>query len=345
MTCGLVVLNKINGCLSKRLAVIVRGMNDTDKPRVRFVEVQPEEAGQRIDNFLVKKLKGVPKSRIYKMLRKGEVRVNKGRIKAEYKIKEGDSVRIPPVRVSESKTHVPTKLNKVQSLEDAILYEDKRLLVVNKPHGMAVHGGSGMSYGVIEAFRALRPDAPYLELVHRLDRDTSGCLLIAKKRSALRYLHEQLQRKTMTKRYWALVNGSWPDKLKQVDAPLAKNQVQSGERLVRVVADGKPSLTSFRVVERFKKFSLVSAEPITGRTHQIRVHAQYAGHGLVGDPKYGEDDINEKLKNSNLNDRLFLHAHSLKFKVDRDSKPITVEAPLPEDLSEVLTFFRAGNLL
>ncbi len=318
-------------------------MTEVSYPKVQFVEVQPEEAGQRIDNFLMKKLKGVPKSRIYKMLRKGEVRVNKGRIKAEYKIIEGDSIRIPPVRVSESKTHVPTGLNVVQNLENSILYEDDRIIVLNKPHGMAVHGGSGMSYGVIEAMRALRPKAPYLELVHRLDRDTSGCLLIAKKRSALRYLHQQLQKKTMTKRYWALVNGIWSKKLKQVDAPLAKNQVKSGERLVRVTEQGKASLTSFRVIEEFKGFSLVSAEPITGRTHQIRVHAQYVGHGLVGDPKYGEDDVNQSLKANKLSERLFLHAYSLKFKVKIDTNPITVEAPLPAELEKTLTHLRKGN--
>ncbi len=323
----------------------MRCMSEISYPKVQFVEVQPEEAGQRIDNFLVKKLKGVPKSRIYKMLRKGEVRINKGRVKAEYKIVEGDSVRIPPVRVSESKTDVPTGLNKVQNLEKAIIYEDERVIVLNKPHGMAVHGGSGMSYGVIEALRALRPKAPYLELVHRLDRDTSGCLLIAKKRSALRYLHQQLQKKTMTKRYWALVNGLWSEKLKQVDAPLAKNQVKSGERLVRVTEEGKASLTSFRVIEKFNSFSLVSAEPITGRTHQIRVHAQYVGHGLVGDPKYGVDQINQSLKSNKLSERLFLHAYSLKFKIQVDTKPITVEAPLPEELEKTLTYLRAGKTI
>ncbi|WP_251359934.1 23S rRNA pseudouridine(955/2504/2580) synthase RluC [Kangiella sp. TOML190] len=320
-------------------------MSEVSYPKVQFVEVQAEEAGQRIDNFLLKKLKGVPKSRIYKMLRKGEVRVNKGRVKAEYKIEAADMVRIPPVRVAESKTQVPTALNKVQALEKAIIYEDSRIIVLNKPHGMAVHGGSGMSYGVIEAMRALRPKAPYLELVHRLDRDTSGCLLIAKKRSALRFLHQQLQKKTMTKRYWALVNGQWPKKLKQVDAPLAKNQVKSGERLVRVTEEGKASLTSFRIIETFQSTTLVSAEPITGRTHQIRVHAQYAGCGLVGDPKYGEDAINQKLKTKGLSERLFLHAYSLKFRVSPESKPITVEAPLPQPLENTLDYLRAGNSL
>ncbi|WP_417446486.1 23S rRNA pseudouridine(955/2504/2580) synthase RluC [Kangiella sp.] len=315
-------------------------MNSESRPKVQFVEVQTEEAGQRIDNFLLKKLKGVPKSHIYKMLRKGEVRVNKGRIKAEYKIKEGDSVRLPPVKTTNTTTEVPVNLNIVQDLENAILYEDKRLIVLNKPHGMAVHGGSGMSFGVIEALRALRPEAPFLELVHRLDRDTSGCLLIAKKRSTLRFLHEQLQKKLMSKQYWALVEGKWPAKLKHIDYPLAKNHLKSGERVVRVTENGKPSLTSFSVVKVFKNFSLVSAEPVTGRTHQIRVHAQQAGHPLVGDPKYGNDEVTEQFKRQGLSGRLFLHAYSLTFKVTPDDKAIKVEAPLPADLQKTLEYLR-----
>ncbi|WP_223668864.1 23S rRNA pseudouridine(955/2504/2580) synthase RluC [Kangiella shandongensis] len=315
-------------------------MSKDSRPKVRFVEVSPEEEGQRIDNYLVKKLKGVPKSRIYKMLRKGEVRVNKGRIKAEYKIEAGDSVRIPPVQVAERKQEVPVNLNVVQSLEDAIIHEDDRVIVLNKPSGMAVHGGSGMSFGVIEALRALRPKAPFLELVHRLDRDTSGCLMIAKKRSALRFIHKQLQEKTIKKRYWALVKGNWPAKLKFVDAPLKKHQVKSGERLVRVSEGGKPSLTSFRVIERFKDLSLVSAEPITGRTHQIRVHAQSVGHGLIGDDKYGDDALNQEFKKQGLCDRLFLHAYSLEFKVKPDAKAIKVNAPLPDNLEHTLRQLR-----
>jgi len=310
------------------------------RPKVQFVEVAAEEEGQRIDNFLVKKLKGVPKSRIYKMVRKGEVRVNKGRIKAEYKIQAGDSVRIPPVTTSNKETDVPVNLNVVQSLEDAIVYEDDRVIVLNKPTGMAVHGGSGMSFGVIEALRALRPKAPFLELVHRLDRDTSGCLMIAKRRSTLRFIHQQLQKKAIKKRYWALVQGLWPAKLKFVDAPLGKSHVQSGERLVRVSEQGKPSLTSFRVVERFKELSLVSAEPITGRTHQIRVHAQTSGHSLIGDSKYGDDALNQEFKNQGLCDRLFLHAYSLEFKVRPEDKPIKINAPLPDNLEHTLKQLR-----
>ena len=316
-------------------------MSNDSRPKVRFVDVAAEEAGQRIDNFLLKKLKGVPKSRIYKMLRKGEVRVNKGRIKAEYKIEEGDSVRIPPVQTAQREQEVPVNLNVVQSLENSIVYEDDRVLVLNKPSGMAVHGGSGMSFGVIEALRALRPKAPFLELVHRLDRDTSGCLMIAKRRSTLRFIHKQLQEKKIKKRYWALVKGHWPAKQKFVDAPLKKHQVKSGERLVRVTDSGKPCLTSFRVIERFSDLSLVSAEPITGRTHQIRVHAQSVGCGLIGDDKYGDDALNQQFKRDGLCDRLFLHAYSLEFKVrPDDKKPLKAEAPLPQDLENTLSQLR-----
>ena len=316
-------------------------MSNDSRPKVRFVEISAEEEGQRIDNYLVKTLKGVPKSRIYKMLRKGEVRVNKGRVKAEYKIEAGDTVRIPPVQTAQREQEVPVKLNVVQSLEDAIIYEDDRIIVLNKPSGMAVHGGSGMSFGVIEALRALRPGAPFLELVHRLDRDTSGCLMIAKRRSTLRYIHKQLQEKKITKRYWALVQGHWPAKQKFVDAPLRKFQVKSGERLVRVSDDGKACLTSFRVVERFKDLTLVSAEPITGRTHQIRVHAQSVGCSLIGDDKYGDDSLNQQLKREGLCERLFLHAYSLQFKVRPDDKErIKVEAPLPEDLQHTVDQLR-----
>lgn len=316
-------------------------MSKDTRPKVRFVEVSAEEEGQRIDNYLMKTLKGVPKSRIYKMLRKGEVRVNKGRIKAEYKIEAGDTVRIPPVQTAQREQEVPVKLNVVQSLEDAIIHEDDRIIVINKPSGMAVHGGSGMSFGVIEALRALRPKAPFLELVHRLDRDTSGCLMIAKRRSTLRFIHKQLQEKKIKKRYWALVKGAWPAKQKFVDAPLRKFQVKSGERLVRVSDDGKPCLTSFRVVERFQDLSLVSAEPITGRTHQIRVHAQSVGCSLIGDDKYGDDALNQQFKREGLCERLFLHAYSLEFKVRPDDKsPIKVEAPLPDDLQHTVDQLR-----
>ncbi len=303
---------------------------------VRQVEIGAEQAGQRIDNFLMRELKGVPKSRIYRLLRTGEVRVNKGRIKPEYKLAWGDVVRIPPVRVSESTTEAPaTGLRKVQALNDAILYENDGLLILNKPAGMAVHGGSGLSYGVIEALRALRPEAPFLELVHRLDRDTSGCLMVAKKRSALRALHESLREKDMDKVYLALVVGSWSARKTLVSAPLHKNELASGERIVRVRADGKESQTRFAIVEKFAGCTLVEAMPLTGRTHQIRVHAQHAGHPLLGDDKYGDDSTVALARELGLK-RLFLHAAELRFRDPLTGKDAVVKAPLPEDLVEVL---------
>lgn len=307
--------------------------------KVRFVTIDSEREGQRIDNFLLSELKGVPKSRIYKLLRTGEVRVNKGRIKPEYKLNEGDEVRIPPVRVSESAPGPSAGLRKVQALDDAILLETDGYLVINKPAGMAVHGGSGLSYGVIEALRALRPEAPFLELVHRLDRDTSGCLLVAKRRSALRRFHEALREKDMDKTYLALVQGKWPHRKQLINAPLQRNELQSGERVVRVREDGKESQTRFKVLENFVGCTLVEAMPLTGRTHQIRVHATHAGHPLLGDEKYGNDE--EKALSAKLGlKRLFLHAAALSFVDPSTGKPVTVQAPLPDELTSVLVHAR-----
>ena len=281
-----------------------------ENPGVQFVAITAEHAGQRIDNFLRTFLKGVPKSMIYRILRKGEVRVNKKRIKPEYKLLDGDEIRVPPVRVSEKEVpEVSPKLDKVAELERAVIYEDDAILVLNKPSGTAVHGGSGLSFGVIEGLRALRPEARFLELVHRLDRDTSGVLLVAKKRSALRSLHEQLREKGMQKDYLALVKGQWPSHVKSVKAPLLKNILQSGERVVRVSSEGKPSETRFKVEERYQFASLVKASPITGRTHQIRVHTLHAGHCIAGDSKYGDEEFSCEIRDLG-GKRLFLHAFS-----------------------------------
>lgn len=307
---------------------------------VKMLEISDDEAGQRIDNYLLTKLKGVPKSLIYRIVRKGEVRVNKGRVKPEYKLQAGDIVRVPPVRVSE-KTQAPisNKLNKVASLENQIIFEDDCLLVLNKPSGIAVHGGSGLSFGVIEGLRALRPAARFLELVHRLDRDTSGILLVAKKRSALRNLHEQLRIKTVQKDYLALVRGQWQSHVKVIQAPLLKNELASGERIVKVSQDGKPSETRFSIEERYPNATLVKASPVTGRTHQIRVHTLHAGHPIAMDDKYGDKDFDTEMRLLGLN-RLFLHAASIRFEHPKTGETLRLNAPLDDNMKAILKKLR-----
>lgn len=303
-------------------------MSESSKREVIFEEVSLDYAGQRLDNFLMSRMKGVPKSMVYRVIRKGEVRVNKGRTKPDYKLKAGDLVRIPPVRVKEESKieQVPDKM--AHDIESAILFEDDYLIAVNKPRGMAVHGGSGISLGLIEALRVIRPDSKRLELVHRLDRDTSGVILVAKRRSVLVALHAMLQKKSgIQKRYWALVYGSWPKHMKEVTAPLLKNELQSGERIVRVSQQGKPCHTRYSLERRFEGYTLLNAEPVTGRTHQIRVHCQFAGHSIVGDEKYATDD---ELKQAKIagGKRLFLHAKSLRFIHPQTNEKLTIEAPL-----------------
>lgn len=311
---------------------------------VKMLTISEDEAGQRIDNYLLAKLKGVPKSLIYRIVRKGEVRVNKGRIKPEYKLQANDVVRVPPIRVSEKEqAPISTKLNKVSQLENQILFEDESLLILNKPSGIAVHGGSGLSFGVIEALRTLRPEARFLELVHRLDRDTSGILLVAKKRSALRNLHEQLREKTVQKDYLALVRGQWQSHCKVVKAPLLKNELSSGERIVRVSEQGKPSETRFSIEERYNNATLVKASPVTGRTHQIRVHTQYAGHPIALDDKYGDKQFDEQMSQLGLT-RLFLHALSIRFTHPKTGEILQINAPLDQDMKGILTILRTQTL-
>ncbi len=315
-------------------SVKIRAMTQIQQ-QVQLLTIEAEHEGQRIDNFLKTQLKGVPKSLIYRILRKGEVRVNKKRIKPEYKLCTGDEVRVPPVRVAEKNELPSANLGSIQRLESQILFEDDAMIVLNKPSGMAVHGGSGLSFGVIEGLRALRPEARFLELVHRLDRDTSGVLLVAKKRSALRSLHEQLRVKTMRKQYLALVRGQWQPHVKVVNAPLRKNDLQSGERVVRVSSDGKPSETRFRIARQFAEATLVECSPITGRTHQIRVHTQHAGHPIACDDKYGEAAFDDKMRSQGLK-RLFLHAWKLSFIHPADGREMQVEAPLAPELDDFL---------
>lgn len=254
---------------------------------VKYYVVTEEDAGQRLDNFLLKYLKGVPKSYIYRIIRRGEVRINKHRVKPLDKLQLNDSIRIPPTRTSETPTpqFVGDKLK--AKLSTCILFEDNRLIVLNKPVGMAVHGGSGVSLGVIEALRLMRPEAKFLELVHRIDKDTSGCLLVAKKRSVLKDLHAQLIERKIKKIYWALVTPHWTvNEIRKIDVSLEKYTLSNGERMVKVSPQGKPSITLVRCIKNYKHASLVEAEPLTGRTHQIRVHLGYVGHPIVGDEKY-----------------------------------------------------------
>ncbi|WP_386689727.1 23S rRNA pseudouridine(955/2504/2580) synthase RluC [Lonepinella sp. MS14437] len=314
--------------------------NNIINASVKMLEISEDESGQRIDNYLLSKLKGVPKSLIYRIVRKGEVRVNKGRIKPEYKLQAGDVVRVPPVRISEKEqSPISTKLNKVAQLESQIIFEDDCLLVINKPSGIAVHGGSGLSFGVIEGLRALRPDARFLELVHRIDRDTSGILLVAKKRSTLRSLHEQLRNKIVQKEYLALVRGQWQSHVKTIQAPLLKNELASGERIVKVSEQGKPSETHFSIEERYNNATLVKASPITGRTHQIRVHTLYAGHPIALDDKYGDQKFDQEMTALGL-DRLFLHAFSIRFEHPKTGETLRLNAPLDEKIKKVLQKLR-----
>lgn len=300
-----------------------------------MVEVDAEYAGQRIDNFLLARLKGVPRSLIYRILRKGEVRVNKGRIKPEYRIKLGDVVRIPPVKLPAAQ-EPPTPARAVlDTVEQGILYEDDRLLVLNKPSGLAVHGGSGIRYGAIEAIRILRPKAKRLELVHRLDRDTSGCLLITKRGSSLRSLHEQFRDNRVQKIYLALVKGRWQGGKRTIDAPLKKNIRQSGERMVKVDREGKEAISIFTPLAVTDTASLMQVELKTGRTHQIRVHAQHVDHQLAGDEKYGDEQFNRVMRDKGLK-RLFLHAQRLCFEFPPEHKRGCISAPLDEALKKLL---------
>ena len=279
--------------------------------KVQFVTIDADRVDQRIDNFLITLLKGVPKSKIYRIVRKGEVRVNKKRVKPEYKLQVDDVVRVPPVITKEAAEVPPVGKHLSNKLDAAIVYEDDGFMIVNKPSGLAVHGGSGVNLGMIEALRQTKPSHQFLELVHRLDRDTSGLVIVAKKRSALKYFHDALRRKTIRKHYQCLVFGQWPAAIKQVNAPLLRYE-KSGERMVKVDAEGKESLTYFNIERQYADYTLVNASPVTGRTHQIRVHCLHVGHSIVGDSKYSDEMANLTAKKQGLN-RLFLHARKLEF--------------------------------
>jgi 23S rRNA pseudouridine955/2504/2580 synthase len=300
-------------------------MNDLSKARARWLEVGEEAAAQRIDNFLLRYLKGVPKSHVYRVLRSGEVRVNSGRVKPEYRLRTGDRVRLPPIRVSASKASKP------KPAEFPIVYEDAALLVLDKPAGVAVHGGSGVSFGVIESLRAARPAAKFLELAHRLDRDTSGLLLIAKKRSALVEVHRMLREGEIDKVYLTVAKGHWKGAAREIRESLHKYVNAKGERRVSVQEGGVAAVTKVRVLKKSPDFSFLEVRLLTGRTHQIRVHLAHAGHPVLGDDKYGDFDLNHRLEKRGVR-RLFLHASRLAFSHPLTGEALKLEAPLPHEM-------------
>ena len=301
-------------------------MNDLHKARATILEVGEEAEAQRIDNFLLRRLKGVPKSHVYRVLRSGEVRVNSGRVKPDYRLRNGDRVRVPPVRVSDA-----TAKPKPRPAEFPIAFEDPALLVIDKPAGVAVHGGSGVSFGVIESLRAARPDARMLELAHRLDRDTSGLLIVAKKRSALVELHRMLREGEVEKVYVAVVKGVPAQRQFEIRESLHKHVTASGERRVSVLEDGLPAVTKARLLEKSTSFSLLELRLLTGRTHQLRVHLAHAGHPILGDDKYGDLGLNRALARQGVK-RLMLHAQRLAFKHPLEGRSIRLESPMPDDL-------------
>jgi 23S rRNA pseudouridine955/2504/2580 synthase len=311
-------------------------MKELSKDFATSHQVEAEAAGQRVDNYLTKQLKGVPKSHIYRILRSGEVRVNSRRIGPEYRLEEGDRLRIPPIRTAQRPV-APRQRVGVRLGAD-ILHEDDCLLVIDKPAGRAVHGGSGISRGVVEQLRAERPEAPFLELVHRLDRDTSGVLMLAKRRSALTELHRQLREGRVGKHYLALVKGSWRKSTLSVELALEKRVLPTGERRVRVGRAGLPAHTVFRLKQARNGYSLLEAELKTGRTHQIRVHLSHLGFPIVGDDQYGDFELNRDLARKGLK-RMFLHASKIVICHPRSGESLVIEAPLPRDLRHCLDLF------
>jgi 23S rRNA pseudouridine955/2504/2580 synthase len=311
--------------------------NYRSKTMPDIIEIDTDHGAQRIDNFLFNRLKGVPKSHLYKMLRKGVIRVNKKRAKADYHLNAGDKIYLPTGMTEKSEEAIEKKPHPeaIKTLEKSILFEDDNLIILNKPSGFSSHGGTGVNFGVIEIMRAARPELTGLSLVHRLDRDTSGCLILAKKRSILQELHTLIHRNKIKKTYLVLVKGKWKTGVIKVSASLLKNQVSSGERMVKVDAEGKASLTTFKPKKIFSFCSLLEADLGTGRTHQIRVHATHSGHPVAGDDKYGDRDFNKIMKNYGLK-RLFLHAEHINFYLPSTKQIVNFSAPLDAELKAVL---------
>lgn len=316
-----------------------KDQNRPETSPVRFLSVTEAEAGQRLDNYLMRVLQGVPKARVYRAIRKGEVRVNKGRVKPETKLAADDNVRVPPLtETAKRNQRASSKWTRI--LSQRVVLDEPDLLVLDKPAGLAVHGGSGIDVGLIETLRQMYPDERYLELVHRLDRDTSGLIMIARRAATLRALHELLRKDGVDKRYQCLVEGRWPSSVAHVDAPLEKYSLASGERLVKVAASGKRARTEFRVLRRFQRTTLVEAKPITGRTHQIRVHCRHAGHPILGDEKYSTPST-EALTEALELPRLFLHAASLRFQLAGEA--VSLDSPLPGELVALLNALPSGK--
>jgi len=303
-------------------------VNSPQRNQVSYITVTESNVGQRLDNFLLSILKGLPKSRLYRIIRKGEVRVNKSRASIDLRLSLGDNVRVPPVQLTEPKQIAVPSIKLAERLEQAILYEDQHLMVVNKPAGLAVHGGSGISLGLIEALRQMRSELRFLELVHRLDKETSGCVMVAKSRKMLLHLHQALQTGKITKYYQALVTGEYRG-AKQIEAPLLKFTLQSGERMVKVASEGKVAKTKVTVMKSFKNATLLRLQPITGRTHQLRVHCTHVGHPIIGCPKYGNEQVNQQARKLGFN-RLFLHAEKLVIQLPDKRDHLTVTCPLPK---------------
>lgn len=319
-------------------------MPELSKEAVVHVRIAPEEEGQRLDNYLLRICKGVPKSHIYRILRSGEVRVNGRRTDAAYRIQGGDQVRIPPIRVSaRPAADANPAAGAASRVELPVVFEDDAFLALAKPPGIAVHGGSGLDFGVIEALRLQRPEARFLELAHRLDRETSGILLVGKKRSALKSLHDMFRVGSSDKRYLVLVNGHWPDAVRHVRLPLYKFLTDDGERRVSVnEAEGRPAYTIFRRLAAGPRFSLLEAQLKTGRTHQIRVHLAHLGFPIAGDDKYGNFPLNRALLKEGLK-RMFLHAWRMRFPHPLNAEPVSLEAPLPDDLRHFLDHLQTSG--
>ncbi|QCI17742.1 23S rRNA pseudouridine(955/2504/2580) synthase RluC [Buchnera aphidicola (Acyrthosiphon lactucae)] len=303
---------------------------------ISIIYINKDMLNQRIDNFMHCRFKNVPKSMIYRIIRTGKIRINKKRIKPHYKLKIGDELKIPPIKVSSNIKNNFFPFNHAKNLLNSILYEDNHLLIINKPSGIAVHGGSGLNFGVIEFFRKLRPLDKFLELVHRIDRETSGVLMLAKKRTSLASLHQQLREKKIKKEYIALVHGSWPIHIKKISEPLLKIRLKNKQKIVLINQKGKPAETFFQIKKKFSSSTLLSITPKTGRTHQIRVHTSYAGHPILFDKRYGKSNLDANIKNKKNINRLLLHSSGIHFIHPKNGNKTYIKAPLDTDFKNYL---------